>query len=531
MFRVKKSVIDKVKSTITRFGILMVLMAVATTALAQDETVVFALSVEPGSMDMHADTTTASLNVNQAIYETLLRFDYDMNLVPWLATSWEQLDETTYRFQLREDVSFHSGNPFNAEAVKAHFDRMTDPDDPGLAQAYLFFIEETVVIDEYTIELQLSEPFGPTLAYLALPFTAIQDTQRYEEIGDQFGVEPSGTGPFEMVEWNRGSAITLVANEAYWGGAPEVNSLEFRIIPEPGPRTIALRNGEVDVNTQISIQDIPALLENADIEVIVEPEPRRISWLVNLEHPLLSDYNVRKALTHAIDYDLVIEVILEEYGRPLDGYVTPESFGFLEIAKTYDPELADELLQESGWAKNADGIYERDGELLELTIMTGNKMLRELEIFEAMQSEFRNFGIAMNLNLIQGSEIYPNIARFANMYGTEETPDFALLTMDFGMRTGEANIGLETTFRCNGSRNASQFCDPAFDDFVDIAISGAPEEERLAAYQDAQRVLDETIPAINLWQPSWAIAKNAAVENYQLHPAGVWFYEDITVSP
>ncbi|MEX2502103.1 MAG: ABC transporter substrate-binding protein [Trueperaceae bacterium] len=522
-----------VRTLRTRFAAwtcaLALVVAMAGTATAQGDVVRIGLSVEPGSLDMHADTTTASLDVNQAIYETLLRFDQDMNLVPWLATDWEQLDEVTYRFDLREDVTFHSGAPFDAEAVKAHFDRMVLPADPGLAQAYLFFIEETVVIDEHTIELRLVEPYGPTLAYLALPFTAIQDAARYEEIGSRFGVEPSGTGPFVMDQWNRGSDLNLVANEDYWGGEPAVDGLQFRIIPEPGPRTIALQQGEIHATTQLSIQDVPGLQENPNVDVVVQPEPRRISWLINLEDGVLGDLNVRRALAHGIDYDLVIDAILGEFGQPLHGFVTPESFGYLETPFPYDPETATELLEESGWERNASGMFERDGEVLSVTVITGNKMLRELEVFEAIQGQAREFGIDMEINLIEGSQIYPNIARFADMYGTDDTPDFDLLTMDFGMRTGEANIGLETTFLCNGSRNASQYCNPEFDRLVEIAVSGAPEAEREAAYHDAMRILAEDLPAINLWQPSWAIATNVALSGFDLHPAGVWAYESVAL--
>lgn len=496
--------------------------------LAQD-TVRIALSVEPGSLDMHADTTTASLDVNQAIYETLLRFDQDMNLVPWLAESWEQLDETTYRLSLREGITFHSGAPFDAESVKAHFDRMLDPDDPGLAEAYLFFIDETVVIDEYTVELRLGEPYGPTLAYLALPFTAIQDTEAFRERGNDFGVNPSGTGPFTMDSWSRGSALNLVANDDYWGGAPEVDGLQFRIIPEPGPRTFALEAGEVHATTQLSIQDVPALQENPDVDVIVRPEPRRISWLINTRDEVLSDVDVRLALAHAIDYDMVVEAILGDFGSPLHGFVTPESFGYLETEFEYAPQLAADLLEGAGFERNADGMFERDGEVLGLDMLTGDKMLRELELFEAMQSEFRDFGIDLRIDLIEGSQIYPNIAAFADMYGTDEVPDFDLLTMDFGMRTGEANIGLETTFLCDGSRNASQYCNEEFDRLVEIATSGAPEEEREAAYHDAMRILAADVPAINLWQPAWAIATRADLSGFDLHPAGVWFYEDVAL--
>ncbi|MFN2323470.1 MAG: ABC transporter substrate-binding protein [Trueperaceae bacterium] len=452
-----------------------------------------------------------------------------MNLIPWLAESWEQLDETTYRLSLREGVTFHSGAPFDAEAVKSHFDRMLVPDDPGLAEAYLFFIYETVVVDEYTVELRLDEPYGPTLAYLALPFTAIQDTEAFDERGADFGVNPSGTGPFVMDSWSRGSALNLVANDDYWGGAPAVDGLQFRIIPEPGPRSFALETGEVHATTQLSIQDVPSLQSNPDVDVIVRPEPRRISWLINTRDEVLADVDVRRALAHAIDYDMVVEAILGDFGSPLHGFVTPESFGYLETEFEYAPELAADLLEGAGFERNADGMFERDGEVLGFDMLTGDKMLRELELFEAMQSQFRDFGIDLRIDLIEGSQIYPNIAAFADLYGTDEVPDFDLLTMDFGMRTGEANIGLETTFLCDGSRNASNYCNEEFDRLVDVAVSGAPEEEREAAYHDAMRILAADVPAINLWQPAWAIATRADLSGFDLHPAGVWFYEDVAL--
>ncbi len=497
--------------------------------MAQGNVVRFALAVEPGSLDLYADTTTASLDVNQAIYETLVRFDHDMNVVPWLATSWEQVDATTYRFDLREGVSFHSGNPFDAQAVKAHVDRVNDPAQPGLPRAFLNHIEEVVVLDEFLVEFRLNREFGPTLAYLALPHTGIMDAVEAEAIGDAFGVRPSGTGPFRMDSWSRGSALNLVANADYWGGAPAVDGLQFRIIPEPGPRTLALQSGEIHVTNQVSIQDIPSLQANPNVDVEVAPEPRYIRWLVNLNDPVLGDINVRRALTMAIDYGLVVDAILGEFGSLLEGFVIPDSIGYLAVPYTYDPEGAADLLEESGWERNAAGLFERDGQVLRIPMMTGNKMPRELELFEAIQGQFRDFGIDMTIDLIEGAQIYPNIARFSDMKGTDQVPDFGLLTMDGGMRTGEAENGLQSAFLCQGNRNASHYCNPEYDRLLAVAVSGAPDEERVEAYHAAQRILAEEIPAINIWQPSWAIATNVALDGYRLHPAGVWHYEAISL--
>lgn len=522
-------------STASRIRRLFIFLAtisfllVSSVVLAQANVVRFALSVEPGSLDLFADTTTASLDVNQAIFETLVRFDHEMNIIPWLATSWDQIDATTYQFQLREGVLFHSGNPFNAEALKAHIDRVNNPAEPGLPRAFLNHIEEVVVVDTYRVEFRLAREFGPMLAYLALPHTGVMDALQAVAIGNTFGVQPSGTGPFMMESWNRGSALNLVANSAYWGGVPAVDGLQFRIIPEPGPRTLALQSGEIHITNQVSIQDIPLLQANPNIDVEIAAEPRYIRWLINLQDPVLGDINVRRALTMAIDYRMIVEAILGDFGSVLDGFVIPDSVGFLAVPYAYDAIAAATLLSESGWQRNASGLFARAGQVLRIPMLTGNKMPRELELFEAVQSEFRDFGIDMTIDLIEGAQIYPNIARFSDMKGTSQIPDFGLLTMDGGMRTGEAENGLQAAFLCQGNRNAGHYCNPEYDRLIRVSVSGAPLEERIDAYHAAQRILADEIPAINIWQPSWAIAKAINVAGYRLHPAGVWHYEAISL--
>ncbi len=510
------------------FGGVSLFAGGAREAVPAENIVRIALSVEPGSLDMHADTTTASLDVGQAIYEQLVRFDEDMNIQPWLAERYEQLDEVTYRFYLRQGIQFHSGNPFNAEAVKAHIDRMIDPDDPGLAKAYMNWMKEAVVVDEYTVDVIASSPYGPAMAFMALPFNVIHDAKQAEVEGDLFGVRPSGTGPFKFVDWERGSHITLAANEDYWGGKPAVDGVQFRIIPEAGTRTMSLQAGEVHITTQLAPEGIQTLQRDPNSMLIIEGEPRYIRWQINLKHPFLSDINVRRALTHAIDYPMIIGAILEEYGAPLHGYGVPGQIGFLELPYEYNPGEADRLLSQSGWSKNSRGIYQKNGEELFLEIITGDKMARELELFEAMQSEFGEFGIAIGIKLIEGAQIYPEIVRYMTAWVNErKDPDYALLTMDGGARTGEMNVALENAFKTDAIRNSTTYANPAFDAAMEIAVSGAPLEERIEAYHEAQRYLHEDLPAIHLWMPSWAVATAQNITGFSLHPAGVWYYQDL----
>lgn len=497
----------------------------------EGDIVTFALAVEPETIDLHADDTTETGEITQAIYDTLVRFNENMEIEPWLAESYEQLDEVTYRFELREGIEFHSGNPFNAEAVAAHFDRMNDPDNPGVTQSYYGFIE-TEVIDEYTVDITTDSPFGPTLAYLALSFNGIHDAVLAAEDPDAYGANPSGTGPFMFDEWSRGSYIDLAANEEYWAGAPEVEGLRFRIIPESSTRATAVQTGEVDITTALPLEAIDQVRQADGVAVEVEPENRVIDWIVNPEHYALSDLNVRRALTKAINYEEIIDAVLGDQGSALDGYTVPGQVGYIELPYEYAPDEAEQLLSDSGWERNDSGIFEdEDGEELSFEIMTGDKMARELELFEAISSELRDFGMAVDVDLIEGSQIYPEIFRYRDYVEDEryDELDFGVITRDAGARTGEVNVVLDGHYLTDGHRNAGGYDNPEVDEYLEIAVSAAPQEERVEAYHRFQELVHEDLPAIHLWQPSWSIAVSERVEGYGLHPAAVWYYEDISV--
>ena len=223
--------------------------ALTSTALAQEaNTLRYATITEPMGLSLHESSGGASLIPLQAIYEPLLHYDEDMNLLPHLAESWRQIDDTTYEFKIRAGVTFHSGNPLTAQDVKETFAWQLRPDQPGYASTYLRPIAEMIVKDALTLEIRLKFPYGPFPYAMTMPHLAISDMKKYAEVGaDGLRRQPSGTGPFMFETWDRGAELVLKANPNYWGGKVPIDRLKYRFMPEPATRSIALETNEIDL--------------------------------------------------------------------------------------------------------------------------------------------------------------------------------------------------------------------------------------------------------------------------------------------
>jgi peptide/nickel transport system substrate-binding protein len=379
-----------------------VALASGLAARAQDaDTLRFAAITEPPGLTLHETASGATFVPLQAMYESLLRVDQDMSLLPYLAESWQQLDDSTYEFKLRPGVTFHSGNPLTAEVVKETWDRHIGVDEAGFATDMLEPVSEVVVKDELTLEIRLKRPHGPFPYHLTTPHTAISDMAKHAEVGvEGLRREPSGTGPFMLERWSRGAELVLQANPDYWGGPVPIARIQFRFMPDAAARSIALQGGEVDVVESVAAPDIPRLAATPGINVVDSYELRAVLWVVNTRHDVLGDPAVRKAVAHAIDYDLAITSVLGEAGRPMHGFVPRETFGYQEHRYPYDPELAEGLLDEAGWHRNGGGFFEKDGQVLSWTHVSGQHLPQELEVAEAIQTLLREFGIDMSIQAL-----------------------------------------------------------------------------------------------------------------------------------
>ncbi len=461
-----------------------------------------------------------------------MHLDENMQLVPHLAESLTQLDDLTYVLKLRSGIEFHSGNSLTASDVKETFGWHLDPDKPGYATDYLAPIADMTVKDDLTLEFKLRTAYGPFPYIMTMPHLSISDMKKFAEVGAEgMNKQPSGTGPFMYESWDRGAELVLKANPNYWGGEVAIDQIRFRFMPEAATRSIALETGEVDLVESVASADIERLIANPDIGVVDAWELRAVLWVINTRHKVLGDMAVRKALAHAIDYDLAINTVLGRAARPMGGFVPKGTFGFADFAYAHDPEKAEGILKEAGWQKGSSGFYEKDGQRLAFTHVSGAHVAQEVKVAEAIQALFQEFGVDMKVKVLDRIVHSTTMFDYAIDSAKAESPvpDFGTTQWDHGIRTGDAAVELDPLFTCGGERNFGHFCDPAYDDLILRAVSGIPAEDRQAAFANAQEILFEKVAAFPLWQPRIAIAYRESVKNVRPTATKMLYYEQLSL--
>ena len=218
------------------------------------------------TLDPHGVQSTVTNLVKVNIFENLVKQEADGSIVPELAESWEQVDDTTYIFKLRQDVKFSNGDPMTAEDVVYSLARSASSATTS-ALAGMIDYEKCKVIDEYTVEFKTLQPYAPILAHLAQECIAIVSKSVTEANDGNLDAEPVGTGPYMLSEWVPGDHMTLVENTNYWGEKPFIPTLLFRIIPEGSTRTLELESGGVDIVLDLAESDVVRVQANNNLVV------------------------------------------------------------------------------------------------------------------------------------------------------------------------------------------------------------------------------------------------------------------------
>ena len=376
--------------------VLAALITTSTSAWAAGSLTV-AQSQDPNSWDPIDTFLVAWSSAGGSIFDGLLLRDEALKLQPNLATSWEVLDEgMRLRFNLREGVTFHNGEPFNANAVKFTFDRLLGEEGAkGPQRSNYTTIESVKVIDDKTVDFIMNTADPVMLTKLAGYGAMIVPPKYIAEKGDaHFNMNPVGTGPFKFKSYTQGDKLELTANTEYFGGSPKLDSLTYRFIREDATRLAELQAGRVDVVHNIAFSAIPLVKEDDSLDIVSIAGPSIASFQFNTQKGITKDLKVRQAINMAVDKKVLIDAFLGGYGSPIDSLQSKLSFGYDPDLKGYEfnPEKAKQLLKEAGV---------KPGSTITLNYRANNATFAEIS--QAMTAFLQNVGISAKLKPIESS--------------------------------------------------------------------------------------------------------------------------------
>ncbi|MFD1031350.1 glutathione ABC transporter substrate-binding protein [Metaplanococcus flavidus] len=483
---------------------------------------ILAVLSDASSLDPHGGKDVPTSVVLKNIYEPLVKTGDNNEIEPSLAESWEAVDETTYSFKLREGVTFHDGEPFNAEAVKTNIDRLLD-EELGSPSYNLFqMITDIEVVGEYEVEISTEFPFSPLLSHLShnsggmiSPAVIEADYEAIENGEDPFAyvsANPVGTGFMEFESWDPGSEVVLSKYEDYWGEPAHVDTITFRVVPDSQVRLADLETGNVHIIDPVQPTEV-SRIENSDEAHIHQQAGSSIAYLgFNTEKEPFNNPVVRQAISHAIDREAIISGIYEDYAIPATGPIAPGIFGYSENVEAieYDMDEARALLEEAGM-----------GEGFTTSIWTNDNPQRQ-SIAVLVQEALAELNIEASIEVMEfGAYIDQTAAGEHDMF-----------ILGHSNPTGDADYQMYTLFHSSqkgNPGNRSFYENAEVDELLDEARRESDPDQRKEIYEDAGQILVEEAPMAFLLHQEYLLGVADSVTGFDIDEAGIYDLKDVKI--
>ncbi len=488
---------------------------------------------DPNSLDPHKTIMATASGIMTWIYDRLFYIGDDGLPHGRLAESWEvSEDNLVLTIKMREGRTFTNGEAVNADAVAFTFNRLLDPATAAPAAEQTGTLTNVVALDEYTVEFTFEEPYAPFFFAASGAYMGILPPGAVDEMGEEFGRSPIGSGPFKFAEWTPGQQIVLERNPDYVNvrddrenmGAPYVDSIIFKTIPELGTRIAALETGEINL-MGLTRESVPQFEDNPDFNIIQATETASLNFVeFNYKRPPFDDPTFRRAFGLAIDKEAIHlgayggfgTLNYNPYPNGNPGYdpALGEEFGM-----KYDPEAAAALFEESGWvlegeqrvARGVEGVEE--GTPAEFTCWTYPNEIKQREC-EIIQSNLGDVGITINIQLTD----------FGTMSAEMPNGEFDFDVMRW---TWNEPVILSLLFKCPGWTQL--FCDEELEPMLVDAETEMDAAARLEKVADIQKYLLEQaviIPLVSDWYISASVATMQGLRydsTFGLTLEDVWF--------
>jgi len=479
-------------------------------------TLVVGLVAEPVNLDPAQVTDLNSNRVGRRIAETLVTFpDESTQIVPGLAESWAiSKDGLRYTFKLRKGVTFHDGTPFNAEAVKFSIERQFNPDHPfnklgkyPFANYNFGNVKAVEAIDAQTVEFILKEPRASFLAVLTGAASSIVSPTAAKKHGQDYALNPVGTGPFKFVSWERGQRVVLEKNPTYWKYPVKIDKVVYRPIVEDQARLTELLTGAVDLIVGTPPDYVTQLESNAKVTMLKQVGAHVWYLGINNQKKPFDDRRVRQALNYAVNKDAIVRDVLKGTGSLSRGPVLPGTWGADSGLRPYpyDPERAKKLLAEAGFASGfSTSLWVPE---------SGSGMQSPVAMSTVIQSNLKAVGVNVNLQTMEWGAYLAKLR-------TKEQDLFALSWMAGNEDPDMVMYPLlhSTQWTPNGP-NRALYKNDKFDDLLHQARLTTDQKKRAELYREAQRILVDDPPWIFIDHEIQTAAHSKRVQGFKLHPS------------
>lgn len=459
--------------------LLAAILSVATLlpARAAEKTLVVGASVFPQSLQT-GQSSFAALSLTSQTNEPLVARDNAGRLHPCLAVRWEAIDDTTWRFHLRQGVKWHDGKEFTADDVVFTINRIVDPKTAYGLLARIGQVSGASAVDTYTVDIKTKVIF-PTLVR-GISDIVIEPRHYYEQAGAAAVIRrPLGTGPFIFERYAPGDRYELRANAGYWGGAPRVDKLIIREIPEAATRVASLIAGETHVIEEVPIDLIEQISSSRRARIDEIPTSAGLILTFDVRKPPFDNPRVREAFDYAIDKQAIFTEILKGHGELLQGQLlTSSALGFDPAlrARPFDPAKAKRMLQEAGFDFDTP---------VPITTQSG-KYVSDVDITNVIAGMLNEIGVKATVNVVEGG-VYSKMS-VANQLGP--------LSMIAWYNLGDADFA-SVWFTRDGRRTV--WINDDYERFFAAGRSTNDEAARIRAYHQMSAVMFRENPAIFLF--------------------------------
>lgn len=470
-------------------------------------TIVMDIESSPANLDPRIGTDAQAEHIDALIFDALVHRDEHFGVQPFLATSWETPNPTTWVFHLRSGVHFQDGRPLTSRDVKWTIDSMMDGTVITVKAGSYTTLDHIDAPDPLTVVFHLKKP-DPTL-----PFNLCDGAIGIVPYGSgrDFWRHPIGTGPYQFISQQVDRDVVLQRAPSYWGPAAHIPRLRFAVVPDDTTRALELQKGSADLVSNALTPDLISSL-SADPRLVVDQGPgTNLYYLVfNTRDPILRDVRVRAAIAQAINRPLIIQTIYRGQARLAESLLPAQHWAWTEDVEQhpYDPAAANALLDAAGYKRGPDGIR------FHLSDKTSNDETVRL-VAVAMQQQLAQVGIALDIRSYEFATFYSDLVRGAfqiapsRWIGGNENPDiyrYAFAT---------------SSFPPHGS-NRGFYSNLEVDRLIADASASPTQEHRRDDYIRIQQILAHDLPSLNLWYLNAVVVHDKRLGDIHPNPSGTF---------